>query len=142
MDIPLEPDSCQTQRHKTDRLTPDSHQTQTPPDLTTGATAASFSFLATRIATVRNSFQIFPYRTNGALVQSSVTDIGRKIRSRFPKIVVHCAVIRLTVHSHNTTGRQVENDLVCNQSRKFLIAILLGLVPIRAICFVYEMGYT
>jgi hypothetical protein len=42
-------DSCQTHQHKTDRLSPDSSQTQTPPD----PTIASFAFLATRVATVR-----------------------------------------------------------------------------------------
>jgi hypothetical protein len=38
------PDSCQTHQHKTDRLTPDSRQTQSPPDPIT-----SFAFLATDI---------------------------------------------------------------------------------------------
>jgi hypothetical protein len=36
----LKPDSCQTHQHKTDRLTPDSRQTQTPPDSTIGSTIA------------------------------------------------------------------------------------------------------
>jgi hypothetical protein len=49
----LKPDSCQTHQHKTDRLTPDSRQTQTPPDPTIGATIASFAFLAATVATVR-----------------------------------------------------------------------------------------
>jgi hypothetical protein len=40
-----------------------------------------FAFHATRVATVRTTFQFVPYRTNGALVQSSVTDIGYYIRS-------------------------------------------------------------
>jgi hypothetical protein len=48
------PDSCQTHQRKTDRLTPDSRQTQAPPHLTVGTTMASFVFFATRVATVRN----------------------------------------------------------------------------------------
>jgi hypothetical protein len=35
------------------RLIPDSHQTQTPSDLTKSAIVASFVFLATRVVTVR-----------------------------------------------------------------------------------------
>jgi hypothetical protein len=46
-------DSCQTQRHKTDRLTPDSSQAQTPPDHIIGTTIALFAFLATRVTTAR-----------------------------------------------------------------------------------------
>jgi hypothetical protein len=72
----LKPDSCQTQKHKTDRLTPDSRQTQAPLYPTTGTTTATFAFIATRFATVITSFHFFPHRTNGALVKSSVTDIG------------------------------------------------------------------
>jgi hypothetical protein len=41
------PVSCQTHQHKTDRLIPDSRQTQTPSDPTIGATIASFTFLHT-----------------------------------------------------------------------------------------------
>jgi hypothetical protein len=40
-------------RLKTDRLTPDSCQTQTPLDLTTGATKTSFAFLSIRVVIVR-----------------------------------------------------------------------------------------
>jgi hypothetical protein len=69
----LKPDPCQTHQHKTDHTTPDSCQTQTPPDPTIGTTIASFAFLATRLATVRTYFQFFPHRTNGTLIQSSVT---------------------------------------------------------------------
>jgi hypothetical protein len=55
----LKPDACQTHQHKTDRLTPDSRQTQTPPGPTIGAIVALFVFLAARVATVRTSFQFF-----------------------------------------------------------------------------------
>jgi hypothetical protein len=48
----LKPDSCQTYQRKSDRLTPDSRQMQTPRDPAIGATIASFAFLATRVATV------------------------------------------------------------------------------------------
>jgi hypothetical protein len=75
----LEPDSSQTHQPKTDRLTPDSRQTQIPPD----PTIASFVYLATRVATVRTQFQFFPLRTNDVFVQSSVTDIGCYIKSRW-----------------------------------------------------------
>jgi hypothetical protein len=46
-------------QHKTDRLTPDFHQTQTPPDPIIDVNTASFAFLAVRVATVRTSFQFF-----------------------------------------------------------------------------------
>jgi hypothetical protein len=49
----LKPNFSQTHQHKTERLTPDSRQTQTPPDPTIGSTTASFAFLATEVATVR-----------------------------------------------------------------------------------------
>jgi hypothetical protein len=49
----LKPDSCQTHQHKTDRLTPDFRQTQTPPDTTVGATFPSCTFFATRVAIIR-----------------------------------------------------------------------------------------
>jgi hypothetical protein len=64
---------------QTERLTPDSRRTQTPPKSTTGA-IGSFPFLATTVATIKMYFQSFPYHTNGALVQSSMTDIGYYIR--------------------------------------------------------------
>jgi hypothetical protein len=73
----LKTDSCQTHQHKTDRLTPDSRQTQTPPD----PTIASSAFLLTRVATVRNWFKFFPNRKNGALILSSYY-----IRSRFHSV--------------------------------------------------------
>jgi hypothetical protein len=79
----LKPDSCQTHQHKTDRLTPGSRQTQTPPDSTVGATIALFAFLATGVATVRTQFKLFLHQTNGVLVQSSVTVIGHYIMSRY-----------------------------------------------------------
>jgi hypothetical protein len=40
----------------TDRLTPESRQTHTPPYTTIGSTVASFAFLASRVASVRFSF--------------------------------------------------------------------------------------
>jgi hypothetical protein len=49
----LKPDSYQTHQHKTDRLTADSRQTQTPPGPTISDTIASFVFLITTFATVR-----------------------------------------------------------------------------------------
>jgi hypothetical protein len=49
-------------------------------DLTTGINTDSFAFLAFRVATFRTRFQFFPHRSNGALAQSSVTDIGHYIR--------------------------------------------------------------
>jgi hypothetical protein len=45
----LKPGSCQTHQHKTDLLTPDFHQTQTPAD----PTIAVFVFLATRVPIVK-----------------------------------------------------------------------------------------
>jgi hypothetical protein len=39
----LKPDLCQTLEHKTDRLTPNSRQTQIPPDSTVGATIPLFT---------------------------------------------------------------------------------------------------
>jgi hypothetical protein len=59
----LKPDSSQTHQHKTDRLTPDSHQKQTPPASTVVANTASFELFVSRVATVRTCF-IFPYCTN------------------------------------------------------------------------------
>jgi hypothetical protein len=50
----LKPDSCQKQKHNTYRLNPDSRQIQNLPYLTIGSTIALFSFLAARVATVRN----------------------------------------------------------------------------------------
>jgi hypothetical protein len=91
----LKPDSCQTRQHKTDRLTPDSRQTQTPPDPTIGSTIASFAFLPTRVATVGTSFQFFPHRTNGALVQSSVTNTGLYIGSRYACISLESHQVHL-----------------------------------------------
>jgi hypothetical protein len=49
----LQPDSCQTHRHKTDSLSTDSRQAQTPPDTTTGSVITSLAFLATRVAAIR-----------------------------------------------------------------------------------------
>jgi hypothetical protein len=43
----------QNYQHKTDPLTPDSRQMQTPPDPTIGVIIASFAFLATKVATVK-----------------------------------------------------------------------------------------
>jgi hypothetical protein len=56
--------------------TPDSRHKQTPPDPTINATTALSAFPATRVASVRNYVKFFSHRTNGALVESSVTDIG------------------------------------------------------------------
>jgi hypothetical protein len=80
--VQVKPYSCQMHQHKTDRLFPNSRQTQTPPDPTTGAIIASFVFLASSVATVRTWFQFLPHRTNGATVKSSVTDIDFYISSR------------------------------------------------------------
>jgi hypothetical protein len=55
--------SCQIHQHKTGRLTPDSRQTQNPPDAITTAFIASLSFLATRVATVRVLFRFSIART-------------------------------------------------------------------------------
>jgi hypothetical protein len=62
-------------RQRNSRLRPNA-------DSAIGATTASFAFFATRVATVRTRFKFFPHRTNGALVQSRVTDIGYYIRSK------------------------------------------------------------
>jgi hypothetical protein len=72
----LKPNFFQTQPHKNESMTPDSHQTYTWPDPTIDSTIVSFALFATRVSTVRTSFQFFPHHTNGAVVQSSVTDIG------------------------------------------------------------------
>jgi hypothetical protein len=46
------------------------------------AIIASLAIVACyRVATVRTSFQIFPYLTNGAFVQSGVKDINYYIMS-------------------------------------------------------------
>jgi hypothetical protein len=62
------PPNAPTQK---DRLAADSHQTQTPPD----PTIASFAFLATKSPPSELNFNFFSHRTNGALVQSSMTNI-------------------------------------------------------------------
>jgi hypothetical protein len=77
----LKPDSCQTHQHKTDRLTPDSRQTQTPPDPTTGATQPHLHLLLPESPQSELDSNFFLHRTNGALVQPSVTDIGYYIRN-------------------------------------------------------------
>jgi hypothetical protein len=99
----LKPDSCQTHQHKTDRLTPDSRQTHTPPDPIAGVTIVSFAFLVTRVATVRTWFEFFPHRTNGALVQSSVTDIGYYIMSRLVLTILFTRIFKqiLTVMKYS-----------------------------------------
>jgi hypothetical protein len=76
----LKPNSYQTHQRKTDRLIPHSCQTWSPPDATIGATVVSFVSFAAGVATVGTSVAL--YRTNGAPVQSSVTDIDCYIRSR------------------------------------------------------------
>jgi hypothetical protein len=43
---------------------------------------------------------------------------------------VHCAVIWHIVHNHNTVGRQVGNDLVCDPSRKIVIVHLPVVSPV------------
>jgi hypothetical protein len=81
---------------------------QTLPDSTLGANIVSFAFLVTTGATVRTQFQIFPHRMNGALVQTSVTDIGFYImiivvviygsvllKSRFLVLPFHVASLKL-----------------------------------------------
>jgi hypothetical protein len=67
----LKPDSCQKHQHKTDRLTSDSRQTQTPP------AQPRLHFLLPESPPSELNFNFFR-----ALVQSSVTDIGCYIRSR------------------------------------------------------------
>jgi hypothetical protein len=58
-------DSCQTRENKIDGLTPDSRahttarQMQIPLERATGAAITQFAFLATKVATVKNSFHIF-----------------------------------------------------------------------------------
>jgi hypothetical protein len=96
----LKPDSCQTHQHKTDRLIPDTRQKHTQPDSTIGAITAAFEFFATTVATARTLFKFFPHRTNGALVQLSLTDIGYYIRSRQIVKIVH----GLTGFENRATG--------------------------------------
>jgi hypothetical protein len=55
----LKPDSCQTRRHKVDRPTPDSRQTQNLLDPTIRTTIASFEFLPAIVATFKTYFQFF-----------------------------------------------------------------------------------
>jgi hypothetical protein len=78
----LKPDSCQTHQHKADRLPPDLRQTQTPPDLTIGATISLIAFLATSRYR-RNLISALPHRTNAAFVQTSVADIGYCLKGVF-----------------------------------------------------------
>jgi hypothetical protein len=61
---------------QTNRLTPDSRQTQTLPYTSKRATLSPFAFLAATVATVRKLFPFFPQGTNGALVQSNATNNG------------------------------------------------------------------
>jgi hypothetical protein len=61
----LKPDSCEMHQHKTNRLIPDSRQTQNSLD----PIIASFVFLATKVATgqYQNVIVKFPHRTNDVL---------------------------------------------------------------------------
>lgn len=71
-------DQIHTNSTKNWLLIPDFRQAQTPPDFTT----VSLEFLATRVATLEPHFSLFPNRTNGALVELSVTVIGYYFRSK------------------------------------------------------------
>jgi hypothetical protein len=51
--LQLKSDSCQSHKLENNRLTPDSHQTETPPDYTISTIIAFFAFAAIRIATVK-----------------------------------------------------------------------------------------
>jgi hypothetical protein len=59
-------------------VTPHSRQKQTSPDTTSGATIASFAFLAASHHR-QNLILIFPHSTKGALVQGVSLAIGPKV---------------------------------------------------------------
>jgi hypothetical protein len=82
-----------------DRLTPDSRQKHTALD----TIIASFTSLATRLATVR-TFNLFSF-TNGAHVQSSVTDLGYYIRIDLLLIHTYTHILHTYIHTmHTPTG--------------------------------------
>jgi hypothetical protein len=66
-------------QNKADCHTPVSQQKQTSPSPNMHATIASLAFLAITVDTTKNLFQFF--HTHGALVQSSVKDIGYYVKS-------------------------------------------------------------
>jgi hypothetical protein len=108
-------------------LIPFRESQQTPPEPIIGATTASFAFLGTTVATVGTLFQIFPHRTNDALVQSGVTGIGYYIRSRLSLFTANIiCILKYKFLGKAELTEDVVNEVIVHQVEN-LVLRLLGL---------------